>query len=173
MIIMRKIWDIENDIDRITDQMHAVVDEETGEITDESLFDAFAKQLDEANIEKHDKLINVGLVIKNNQAEIDARKAVIQQQERKIRSLTTNNDWLKTQYLGTRLGEGVSIDDPRVKISWRKSERVELYVDAEQLPSDFRRIKIEADKTAIKNCIKAGGEVQGAGLVQNQNLIIK
>ena len=59
-----------------------------------------------------------------------------------------------------------------LKISFRKSESVEID-NVEELEDRFKRVKVEADKTAIKQAIKSGKEVKGARLVENNNLQIR
>lgn len=56
----------------------------------------------------------------------------------------------------------------------RKSEAVQVD-DVESLPEQFVKVKVskQPDKTAIKKAIKAGEVVEGATIVENQNLQIK
>ena len=64
------------------------------------------------------------------------------------------------------------IDLPLNKISFRKSESVEI-TDESLLPSNCYVMKRMPDKTVIKALIKAGGIFSGAELRVNQNLQIK
>jgi hypothetical protein len=43
----------------------------------------------------------------------------------------------------------------------------------EKLTDAYVRVKVEPDKTAIKEAIKAGTVVDGAELVEHQNITIK
>lgn len=58
------------------------------------------------------------------------------------------------------------------KISYRKSESV-VVEDVNELERGFCKVKLEADKTAIKAAIKAGQEVKGAYLETKNNIQIK
>ena len=64
------------------------------------------------------------------------------------------------------------IKTPTLKLSFRKSEAVEV-VDESLLAQQFFNYKPSIDKTAIKAAIKAGEEVAGARIVNNQNLQLK
>lgn len=57
-------------------------------------------------------------------------------------------------------------------ISSRKSKSVTI-TDESLLGAEFMRIKTEPNKTAIKEAIEAGQEVQGALIVENYSLNIK
>ena len=62
-----------------------------------------------------------------------------------------------------------------LKLSTRKSKSVEVNIDTNDLPKEFKSIKVtEApDKTAIKKAIESGQEVEGCRIVENINLAIK
>lgn len=62
-----------------------------------------------------------------------------------------------------------------LKLSTRKSKSVEVTIDTNDLPKEFKTIKVtEApDKTAIKKAIESGDEVRGCYIVENTNLQIK
>jgi len=70
---------------------------------------------------------------------------------------------------------GEKVETDFVKLSWRKSESVEIAVTPEFLPDEFQRVKttIEADKTGIKAALKAGRVVEGAKLVEKSHLQVK
>lgn len=59
--------------------------------------------------------------------------------------------------------------------STRKSKQVIVNCDTNELPKEFKTIKVTEtpDKTAIKKAIEQGQEVQGCELVENLNLQIK
>jgi hypothetical protein len=66
------------------------------------------------------------------------------------------------------------LETPTLKISFRKSESVEIDNEAE-IPAQFLKAKTTytIDKTAIKEAIKKGEVVAGARLQINQNIQIK
>lgn len=58
------------------------------------------------------------------------------------------------------------------KVSYRRSEAV-IVDDVNELDRAFCKVKLEADKTAIKEAIKRGEEVKGAYMEIRNNLTIK
>lgn len=62
-----------------------------------------------------------------------------------------------------------------LKFSTRKSKQVIVNCDTNELPKEFKTIKVTEtpDKTAIKKAIEQGQEVAGCELVENLNLQIK
>lgn len=62
-----------------------------------------------------------------------------------------------------------------LKFSTRKSKQVVVNCDTNELPKEFKTIKVTEtpDKTAIKKAIEQGQEVAGCELVENLNLQIK
>jgi hypothetical protein len=59
-----------------------------------------------------------------------------------------------------------------VTISSRKSKSVSI-TDESLLKAEFMRIKTEPNKTAIKEALESGQEVQGALIVENYSLNIR
>ena len=66
------------------------------------------------------------------------------------------------------------IETPLIKISFRKSESVEVE-DVNNLPNEFKVIKLSetADKLKIKDAIKSGILIEGCTIKTNRNLQIK
>jgi hypothetical protein len=66
------------------------------------------------------------------------------------------------------------VESSFLKLSFRKSESVEVINEAQLLP-EFTTTKVTTtpNKTAIKEAIKRGEVVEGAVLVTNQNLQIR
>ena len=59
-----------------------------------------------------------------------------------------------------------------VSISTRRNKSVEIANDVE-LPLQYQRVKIEANKTAIKEAIESGIDVPGATIVERFSLFIR
>jgi hypothetical protein len=62
-----------------------------------------------------------------------------------------------------------------LKFSTRKSKQVEVNIDPNDLPKEFKVVKVTEtpDKNAIKKAIEQGQEVTGCQIVENINLQIK
>jgi len=141
------------------------IDPETGEIID-------PEQLEALQMERERKIESVALWIKNLKADLSALEAerkAFQDRERsckgKIESLS---EWL------TNALNGEKFETPKVKVSFRNSEAVEI-VDERLIPKDYMRIKTEEapDKTALKELLKTNIQVPGCRLVKNKNIQIK
>ena len=140
------------------------VDAETGEIID-------AEQLDKLYMEKDEKLENIALWIKDLKAEAEALKAEKMAFAERQKVAENKMESLK-KYLAYAL-DGKAFKSTRASVSFRKSQAVEI-TDIYKLDENYLRYKEpEADKTAIKEALKAGKTVAGATLVENTSVIIK
>jgi hypothetical protein len=101
-------------------------------------------------------------------AEIERLKGLKKSREKTIERLET------TVSNAMQLYQIQKLETPTLKISFRKSESVEIDNEAD-IPAQFLKEKITytIDKTAIKEAIKKGEVVIGARLQVNQNIQIK
>lgn len=151
----------------INDSMLALVNED-GEIED---FEKF----EQLQMEREAKIENTGLWIKNELAEADAIKNECDALMKRRNAALHRAERLKEHL--ARAIEGEKYKSPRLTISWRPSEAVEISpacVEWCMEHGEFLREKPpEIDKAAIKNALKHGGAVPGASLVKRQNIQIK
>lgn len=154
----------------ITKAIENAIDPETGEITDFSELEALA-------ISRDEKIKNTALYILNIRAEAQAlaeqekkfkeRKQAIQNREKRILARLEFDL------------NGESFNSTEVNISYRKSKAVEItdeqaFEDYANLFPEYRKpIKVEADKTAIKEAIASGKEIPGCEVVTKLNMQIK
>lgn len=142
----------------------ALINEETGEITD-------FEQLDKLQMERENKVENIALLIKNLKAEESSYKAEKEAFEERQRKAKFKRESLEQYLLGFLNGEKFKTN--KVECSFRKSQRV-VVDDVFLLPEEYIRYKEpDADKTAIKEAIKEGKEIAGATLIEVLNLQIK
>ena len=119
-----------------------------------------------------EKVENYIKVIKNNEADIEARK-------NEIKRLTELNraDERKNERMKEVLKESMDltgherVDTSLFKVSFRKSEAVE--VDDLLLPEAYKVATYKPDKKRLKEDLKNGLEILGAELVERKNLSIK
>lgn len=66
------------------------------------------------------------------------------------------------------------IESPLIKLSFRKSQSVEVD-DVNSLPSEYKIVKVteQADKMKIKQALQNGEQIQGCSIITNTNLQIK
>lgn len=140
------------------------VDLETGEIID-------TEKLDKLTMEREAKLENVACWIKELKAEAEALKAEKMAFAKRQQVAENKMESLK-KYLAYAL-DGQAFKTVRASVTFRKSQAVEI-ADIYKLDENYLRYKEpEADKTAIKEALKAGQTVAGATLVENTSVIIK
>lgn len=149
---------------KINQEILNCLDLETGEIID-------AERLDALEMEKHDKIENVACWIKELKAEAEALKAEKMAFAERQRATENKMESLKN-WLAYALN-GQAFKTVKASVSFRKSQQVDV-PDIYALDENFLRYKEpEADKTAIKEAIKAGQTVKGATLIENTSVIIK
>ena len=141
------------------------IDEETGEVLNLAGLDAL-------ELERDEKIENIALWVKNLTAEAAAIKAEVQNLTKRQKAAENKAERLKDYLMDNLAGE--KFKTPKVAISYRTSEAVEI-TDEDLIPEEFLAIKTEykPDKKAIKDELKAGGEVEGAELVKRTSLQIK
>ncbi len=118
------------------------------------------------------KVENYIKVMKNIDADVEARKA-------EIKRLTELNkaDEKKKDHLKDTLSASMSltgherVDTPLFKVSFRKSQAVE--VDEAVLPEAYKVATWKPDKKRLKEDLKNGLEIIGASLVERKNLSIR
>ena len=148
----------------INHEILACVDEESGEIFDTQKFDRL-------NMELTDKLEGLGCFIKNLEAEAAAYKAEKDAFAARQKAAENKAASLK-KYMADFL-RGCPFETLRVKVSFRKSESLEVSESA-VIPEEYLRYKDpEVDKTELKKAVKAGLVLDGVQLVQKQNIQIK
>lgn len=152
-----------NSIYQIDNQLLSCIDPETGEVLD-------MEALTSLTIER-DRIVEglalYALELERQADSIGAEVKRLQERQRETRE--------KAARLSLRLGEYLGHEKFKtdlVTVSFRRAEAVEVDPDTE-LPPEFRRVKYEPDKTAIKAALKAGKEVQGCCLTQNTSTIIR
>ena len=148
----------------INNQILACVDLATGEIID-------MDKLQELQMEFDQKVEGVACWIKNLLSEAKALKEEKDNLAERQEACENKAASLK-EYLQSALG-GQKFKTSKVSISYRKSEQVQVD-DMSKLGADYLKFKEpEADKTKIKQALKAGIQLKGAQLVEKQNIQIK
>jgi hypothetical protein len=157
-----RLWEINQQIEKA---IELGFDPETGEILDDSA-------LRELEIARDEKIENICLYIKDLKAEADAIKAEKATMDARMKAATRKADSLST-YLQTMLA-GEKFKTARCAVSYRKTQSVQI-TDQDQIPDIYIRRKVveEPDKVAIKEALKAGGEIAGAYLEERQSMTIK
>jgi hypothetical protein len=109
------------------------------------------------------------------EAEADAFKAESDRLAARGKALQANSDRLR-EYLETEFRR-LGLPEIKAGLNTLKFQlnpwAVEVAVEPESLPAKYQRVKVEADKTAIKADLQAGVDVPGCRLTQGQRFVIK
>jgi len=140
------------------------VDAETGEIFDMDKFE-------ELSLTRDAKVENICLWIKNLKAEAEALKAEKDAFAARQKAAENKMESLK-RYISLYL-EGTPFESAKVKVSFRKSESLEI-LEGAVIPDEYLRFKEpEVNKADLKVAIKDGLQLPGVSIVENQNIQIK
>lgn len=161
-----KLYEINQQLERLLElDTERMVDTETGEILT-------AEDIDQLKMDRVEKIEGCLVVYKNKMAETAAIEEEIKRLTERKATLKNKAEWLKG-YVAYAL-KGEKFETPKGAVSYKKSESVEI-TDKEKLPTEFLRVVISTspDKAAIKAAIKAGSKIDGAQVVEHQNVQIK
>lgn len=154
------------EIDKAIAEFEFDIDEETGEILNYDV-------LDQLQLDRQQKIENVGCLIKNLEVDSEALKAESKNMAARAKVIDNRISSLKG-YLQHAL-QGEKFSTTNVAITWRRSESVDI-LSEDLIPDEYCSIEQvtlrKPDKKAIKAAIKAGQEVQGALLNEKQNVQI-
>lgn len=146
------------------DDREDYVDVSTGEIVD-------VQALDALKMERNTKIRNIACWIRNLEAE---EKALGEQEKifaNRKKAAHNKKEQLKS-YLAASLA-GEKWKNNEVQITWKKSYPVEV-TDIKKLSSYYLRYKEpEVNKTLLGNDLKAGIKIDGAMIVEKNNMSVR
>lgn len=142
------------------------VDTETGEVFD-------SKYLDELEMQREEKITNIGRWIKNLDSDIEQLKAQKDAFAKRQKAAENKRDSLKAYLSQCLNGQKFEAEDKSVTITFRKSEAVSI-IDESSIPKKwFIKQDPKLDKAGIKAELKLGKKVKGAEIVVNNNIQVK
>lgn len=151
----------------LTGQFLDIYNMELDEETKLDTLDSIDWQIDYEN-----KVENYIKVIKNTEADVEARKNEIKRLTELNRADERKNERMKEALKDSMALTGHErVDTPLFKVSFRKSESVE--VDDLLLPEAYKVATYKPDKKRLKEDLKNGLEILGAELVERKNLSIR
>lgn len=156
------------EIDQQLEQLLENIDPETGEL----LIDPEA--IDALMLAREEKLEGIALWVKDLRAEaamIKAEKDALGERQAAVEKKADRVAEFLQNYLA-----GNTFKSPKVTVSYRKSQKVELDLPVfMEHPAEafIRRKDPEPDKAAIKAALKDGGIIPGAQLVETVSMTIK
>lgn len=149
---------------QIDEAILGCVDAETGELFDVDRFE-------ELELERTEKVEGICLWIKNLKAEIEAlnaEKVAFAEREKRAKNKAESLKRYISSYLN-----GTKFETAKVKVSFRKSEPLEISETA-VIPEEFLKQKEpDIDKDGLKKAIKEGRTFEGISIVEKLNIQIK
>ncbi len=147
----------------------AAIAEQDGEITEEQ-----GAALIISNEQFDAKIGNYAAAVKNYEADASAYAEEIKRLQARKKTAENIVTRLKTAMLGAM----VATDRTKVKaetftIGTRRTKVVVVPDDPTTLPSVYQRVKVEADKAALKAAIESGETIEGVELQENTSVTIK
>jgi hypothetical protein len=161
-----KLYQINANLELLLDQIHSIAEENEGEIPDD-----YAEKLDKIYLDKKNKVIDIAKYIKTLKAKSEAIKNEMDILHARYKTYNNYADNLK-KYLKMNIPTGSKYEDSAVKLSWRKSESVQV-LDINVIPDKYLETKTYAHLLDIKRDIKDGNNIPGVMLMQNNNLVIR
>ena len=157
-----KLYEIDRAID---DFFMNNIDPETGEMTN-------LDELEGLQMEREQKLENIGIAVKNIRADIEALKAERENISKRIDQAQRQANSIEA-YLAYAL-QGDKLSTSKVKVTYRKSDSV-VIDDLDRVPERF--IKVETTytpmKAELKKAIKEGRDIDGVHLETKNNMVVR
>jgi len=163
-----KLYELNEEIYLAENEVDLWAEEHEGDVTD----CPFDKILDGLKIEKDEKLLSLAAWFKNINSDAKAIAEEIKILTNRKRVISNKAERIK-DYVSFNLESGKKLSDSKIALSWRKSQSVSVECEAKDLPSEYQKIEISANKTDLKNALKAGEAIEGVTLSDNLNLQIK
>lgn len=140
------------------------IDMETGEIIDPD-------KLAQLQIDKHDKLHNIGLLYLNMRADMEQYKAEKERFAAKEKAAKRTMEWAK-ETLARELN-GLKMDETEFTVTYRTSHPL-VIADGAVIPARFLvPQEPRIDREGITRALKAGETINGCVLADKQNIQIK
>lgn len=162
-----KLYELSDAIRMVLDGM-AVVNEETGELFDETNIDSLSIAFDE-------KVDSCGCYIRELMATYDAITKEAARLDKKAKAVRKRIEWMQS-YVARSMEEvgKERVNGAHVTAKFRKSTAVKV-LDADSLPEMYLRqtVKFEPDKVKIKAALNAGHDVPGALIEERKNLVVE
>ena len=163
------IFDISRAIREITaDIIDAEIAGDTEEV--EALFEVL-EGMHATRSEKHVSYIHV---IKNAENAADGSRAQAEEHRKRAAARENLSKRLKKVLAGDLAHHGEeSVLAGDFKLTRKSTDSVKLNIDAEDLPAEYQRITVQADKPELKRALKNKEKIDGVELEKTEHIQIK
>lgn len=142
----------------------ALIDPETGEITDYAALDALT-------MAREDKIKQIIFALRNAEAEAEVIQCEIDRLDDKLKTAERGVESVK-RYLEYAL-RGEKYKDATTSIYYRETEAV-VVAEGATLPEEYLRYgRPTVNKTALGEALRGGATIQGASIEKRRTMIIK
>ena len=140
------------------------IDMETGEIIDPD-------KLAQLQLDKHDKLHNIGLLYLNMRADMEQYKAEKERFAAKEKACKRTMEWAK-ETLARELN-GMKMKETEFSVSYRTSDPLEIEEGA-SIPTEYLiPQEPRIDREGLRKALRAGAVIEGCKLGNKLNIQIK
>lgn len=158
---MKTLFELSNDLRVLDINLDTVMEDETLTEEERSLQTEFiveAYMNTEGAVK--DKLVNCARYIKELESLTKIRKEEAQRLSSLAKSVETRASNLREYVVSYMTGLGLDkVEGSSVKLSTRrKPPQLELKVDINELPEQYKRVKVEVDKQTLRADLSAGSE---------------
>lgn len=164
----KNLYDLSKQLDEVRDD--ALLQ---AKIKEEPVGDYVTPLLDSVGSNNEDTLIKAALLYKDVETFVGSISDEIKRLNNLKKIHNSELEIIKS-YITDNMDEGDRLKTSQVEIKWTSSKAVEVKVDADELPDEYKRIKVEPNKKLITESIKNGIDLsQYAELKENKNIKIK
>lgn len=157
------LYNINSDLQALLSQIA-----DSGELTEDQ-----AGELESLNIALEDKHKGYGLFVLHLGNQEDTLDKEIKRLTEFKKAIANKKKTIKEALANSMIKNGIAkLEFTDLKLSFRKSNETDIYDEA-SLPDEYFVVKKLPDKTKIKQAIDSGIVVDGARLLEKQNLQIK
>lgn len=162
---MTTLYDIGEDLAKLAEEIQNLLEE--GADPNSNQVQELLLEMVGADDEWKGKATRVGFYIKNTLADAIAIDAEIKRLNTKKAKLIKSTKYLEETLISQMTRFGIEeIKNPMLTLKLKKNPPSVVVVDEDKIPQEYKRIKYEVDKTAIK---KNGG-VDGAEIINTIGL---
>ena len=157
----------------------AASDEELAETVEQLtvLKEAYQNALDDLALDQQEKIEQIALVIKNEQATVEAIKVEEQRLAKRRQACENTIKWWKECLLqNMQATECRKVETTKAVVRLRKNPASAVFDDEEAFlinaPDRFKRVKVEIRRSDVTRALKNGETVEGAHLEQKESVTI-
>lgn len=165
---MKPLYELAAGLNEINEAMEEHAAENDGDITNFPLL----AEMQDMEGEIKTKCLKIGVWVKSIKAEEVMLATEIKSLQRR-KATAKNKAERLTAYLTDHVPSESAYQDSRCKFGWRKTNRVQVNCDAEDLPVEYRNIVTTPNKVTLKEHLKSGGQVENVILLYENKLQIK